>query len=104
MIMCYSVFRLFPPNKEVEYEKKVFVSCLLVMLLSLFTAALSEAVPERSVPAEDAPMIKKTVPYLMEAGNDLLEKTMDLYFTENGDIPYVSVSDYMVLLTDLKKA
>ena len=85
-------------------KKKVFVSCLLVMLLSLFTAALSEAVPERSVPAEDAPMIKKTVPYLMEAGNDLLEKTMDLYFTENGDIPYVSVSDYMVLLTDLKKA
>ena len=49
---------------------------------------------------------ENTYPYLLQAeqGGEVFESEVSLYFMDGGDIPYVRLSEYMPILSDIYRA
>jgi len=51
--------------------------------------------------ASEITVEKKTYPYVKAFDPDSEESSIDLYFIDGGDIPYVAVSEYMSFYSDI---
>jgi len=80
----------------------------LAVLLTAFVLLPVRALPEAANTREDQKSIiieKKTFPHLWcyskKEGGEVSEGEMNLYFMDDGDIPYVALSEYMDFLSKL---
>ena len=93
-------------NKK-QWMKRT-LALVMALVMAMFALAGYAEAPADSQPDDmvfgvtEAEVERKVYPYVKDFGEDeYLRDEVALYFVNGGDIPYVALSEYMELLTDL---
>ena len=76
------------------------------IIAMVIAGVLAAALPSGCTAEEKLQITENTYPYLLQAEKDgeVIESEVSLYFNDGGDIPYVRLSEYMPMLSDIYRA